>query len=210
MKDIFDRYYKRYDTWYDRNKFAYLSELKVLRKVLPKKGKGLEVGVGTGRFAAPLKIRTGIDPSKKMIKLAQKRGVDARLGFGEKLPFKNATFDYVVIIITICFVQNPIKVLKEAKRVLRKNGKLIIGIVDRDTFLGKVYQRKKSKFYKQAHFFNTKELTALFRLTHFKRISYHQTLFKLPGKIKVVEEPQKGFGKGGFVVIVSRKSSITK
>ncbi len=28
MNNIFDKYYKKYDAWYDRNKFAYLSELK--------------------------------------------------------------------------------------------------------------------------------------------------------------------------------------
>jgi len=59
--NIFDRYYKRYDNWYEKNKFAYLSELKTVRKVLPRKGKGLEIGVGTGRFAAALGISTGID-----------------------------------------------------------------------------------------------------------------------------------------------------
>jgi hypothetical protein len=40
MSDIFDRYYKKFDAWYDRNKFAYLSEIKALKKVVPKKGQG--------------------------------------------------------------------------------------------------------------------------------------------------------------------------
>ena len=37
MNNIFDRYYKRYDSWYDRNKFAYLSELKAIKKMMPEK-----------------------------------------------------------------------------------------------------------------------------------------------------------------------------
>ncbi len=69
MKNIFDKRYKKYDAWYKENKFAYLSELEAIRKVLPKKGKGLEIGVGTGRFAAPLGIKFGIDPSEDMIQL---------------------------------------------------------------------------------------------------------------------------------------------
>ena len=70
MCNIFDDYYKKYDEWYDRNPFAYLSELKAVQKALPEAGKGLEIGVGTGRFAAPLGISIGVDSSEKMIEIA--------------------------------------------------------------------------------------------------------------------------------------------
>ena len=203
--DVFDYYYKKYDAWYDKNKFAYLSELEALKKVIPKEAKGLEIGVGTGRFAAPLGITTGIDPSKNMIMTARKRGVNVRLGYGERLPFKNSTFDYAAIIITICFVKNPLKVLEEASRVLQEKGKLFVGIIDKDSFLGKFYQEKKSIFYKQANFFNTKRLTNLLKTTGFNRFTYYQTVFHLPEKINLIEKPRKGFGQGGFVVISGEK-----
>ena len=161
--NIFDRYYKKYDAWYDKNKFAYLSELEAIRKVLPKHGKGLEIGVGTGRFAHALGIATGIDRSENMIQIAEKRGVDVRLGSGEHIPFKNVVFDYAAIVITICFVNDPKKVLNEARRVLKKNGKIIIGIIDKDSFLGEFYQKKKSVFYKEANFFNIREITDFLR-----------------------------------------------
>jgi len=204
MSNIFNRYYEKYDTWYDKHKFAYLSELKAIRKDLPKKGKGLEIGVGTGRFAGPLKIRFGIDPSKNMIKIARKRGVKARFGFGEKLPYKNNSFDYIAIIITICFVKDPKKVLNEAKRVLKKKHKLVIGIIDKESFLGRFYQRKKSLFYKQANFFSVKELIDLLKTQGFDGFSYRQTLFKYPRAMDSVERVKKGFGKGGFIVISAR------
>ncbi|MEW6009633.1 MAG: class I SAM-dependent methyltransferase [Candidatus Omnitrophota bacterium] len=206
MSSIFDRYAKEYDSWYDKNKFAYLSELEALKKALPKKGKGLEIGVGTGRFSGPLGIKFGIDPSKKMLKIAKARGIKVKLASGESLPFKRASFDYVAIIITLCFVKNPLKVLKEAKRVLRKSGKLIVGIVDKDSFLGKYYLRKKSIFYRQARFFSVKEITALVQEAGFKKLSYLQTLFSFPENITSIENPLRGFGKGGFVVISGRKS----
>ena len=205
MRNIFDRYCKRYDAWYDRNKFAYLSELEAIRKVLSKRGKGLEIGVGTGRFAAPLGITTGIDPSKKMIKIAQERDIDVRQGVGEKLPFGNTAFDCVAIIITLCFVKGPQKVLKEARRVLKKNGKIIIGIIDKDSFLGKFYQKKNSIFYKQANFLSVKEVADLLKQAGFNKLSYYQTVFKLPNRINSIEKPLKGFGKGGFVVILGEK-----
>jgi len=210
MKNIFDRYYKKYDAWYGKNKFAYLSELETLRKVLPKKGRGLEIGVGTGRFAAPLGIACGIDPAKNMVKIARQRRVDARLGRGERLPFRNVTFDYVAIIITLCFVKNPQKVLKEARRVLKKKGKIIIGIIDKNSFLGKFYQKKKGVFYKQANFFSVREVRDLLKAAGFSRFSHYQTIFKLPDKINSIENPQKGFGKGGFVVIAGIKTILAK
>ncbi len=208
MSSIFDRYYKKYDAWYDRNKFAYLSELEAIKKVLPQREKGLEIGVGTGRFAHALGIATGIDPSKNMIRIARKRGVNVRLGSGERLPFKNAAFDYVAIIITICFVNDPEKVLKETNRVLKKNGKIIIGIIDRASFLGEFYQRKKSVFYRHANFFSVKEAARLLKNTGFSKFYYYQTLHKLPSQIHSIQKPRKGFAKGGFVVIAGKKDDV--
>ena len=205
MNNIFNKYYKKYDAWYDRNKFAYLSELEAIKKVLPQRGNGLEIGVGTGRFAHALGIATGIDPSKNMIEIARKRGVDAKIGSGEHLSFENDTFDYVAVIITICFVKTPKKVLKEARRALKRSGKIVIGIIDRDSFLGEFYQKKKSLFYKEANFFTTREITDLLKDAGFQKFSYYQTLYNLPAEIKSVQKPRKGFGQGGFVVISGKK-----
>ena len=205
MSGIFDKHYKRYDAWYDKNKFVYLSELEAIRKVLPKEGKGLEIGVGTGRFAAPLGINMGIDPSMAMIHIAEQRGVNVCWGFGENLPFFEDTFYYTAIIITICFVKNPLKVLREAYRVLVNNGKLIIGIIDKNSFLGRYYQKKKSIFYKEANFFGVRELAGLLEKEGFESLEYYQTIFGLPDEICSIQKPQKGFGKGDFAVITAEK-----
>jgi len=201
MSDIFDKYYKKYDAWYEKNKFAYLSEIGALKKVVPNKGEGLEIGVGTGRFASRLGIKYGADPSENMLIIAKKRGIDVHHAQGERLPFDSLVFDYVAIIITLCFVKDPIKVLIEAKRVLKNRGKVIVGIIDKDSFLGRFYQREKSLFYKQAHFFGVKEVTDLLKMSGFAGIAYYQTIYKFPDEMTSVEKPRKGFGRGGFVVI---------
>jgi ubiquinone/menaquinone biosynthesis C-methylase UbiE len=207
MRTVFDKNYKRYDEWYDRNRFVYLSELNVLKKALPKKGKGLEIGVGTGRFASKLGIPYGIDPSSNMLKIAWKRGINVQVARGEELPFEDSTFDYVLITITLCFVKDPRKVLVEAKRVLKKGGKIIVGIVDSNSFLGKYYrEEKESVFYKNARFFGIEELTGLLSALQFNKFSYYQTLYDLPEKIDSVQKIKKGFGEGGFVVIKACKS----
>jgi len=206
MKNIFDQYWRRYDTWYDEYKFAYLSEIEAIKKVLPMKGKGLEIGVGTGRFASVLGISNGIEPSTKMAKLAQKRGIRVQIGNGENLPYRDKEFDYVLIAITICFVQKPKKVISEAKRVLKDNGKIILAIVDQNSFLGKFYQEKKSVFYKEANFFSVKEMVKLLEDNEFGKFSFYQTIFNLPEKVKTIETPLEGYGKGGFVVISGEKN----
>ena len=205
MSNVFNKHYKRYDAWYDKNNYAYLSELDAVKLVLPKKGKGLEIGVGTGRFASALGIKYGVEPAANMAKLARKRGVEVYLGYGGALPFIDGSFDYVVMLITLCFIKDPVQTLQEAHRVLKKGGKIIIGIVDKESFLGKFYLEKKSIFYKQAIFFSITDLTALLKKAGFKRFSYCQTLFTLPYNMNTVEKPEKGFGKGGFVVISAKK-----
>ncbi len=206
MMNIFDKYVQQYDAWYDRHPYAYESELKALRQVLPRGGRGLEIGVGTGRFAAPLKITIGIDPSSTMAAKARERGVNTRWGYGEDLPFTDGAFDYAVMVISLCFVNDPLQVLQEIRRVLRDGGEIIIAIVDKESFLGRAYRRKKSPFYRHARFFDVRELKDYLSQTGFGRFSFHQTLFDLPDRLTCVEEPQKGFGQGGFVVVRAVKT----
>jgi len=205
MNSVFDKHYKKYDLWYDRHPYAYLSELEAVKKLLPEKGKGLEIGTGTGRFASALGIQYAVEPSSKMARLARRRGVEVYLAYGTGLPFTDSGFDYVAIIITLCFVKNPEKVLEEVYRVLKENGRVIIGIVDKNSFLGRYYAKKKSIFYKQAEFFTVKEITSLLKKTGFNNFLYYQTLFDLPESMSKPSKPKKGFGNGGFVVISGKK-----
>ncbi len=207
MRDIFSRYYKQYDRWYDVATEVYLSELLAIRKFLPRKGEGLEIGVGTGRFASLLGIRYGIDPSRKMASLARKRGIDVRIARGERIPFPSGRFDYVVIVTTLCFVSSPYKVICEAARVLRDKGRIIIGIIDKDSFLGKYYERKKSKFYRDAYFLSVEDVKDLLSVCGFRKIGFYQTIFSYPHKIKSVQPPRKGYGEGGFVVVGAYKDA---
>lgn len=203
MSDIFNRMCGEYDSWYDRNQFVYLSELEAVRGVIPSIGTGIEIGVGTGRFAGPLGIEYGIDPSENMLNLAAKRGISIQMAFGESIPFEDKTFHYAAIIVTLCFVKNPFKVLQETHRVLKDSGRIIVGIVPRDSFLGMQYQQKKTGFYKNAQLFSVKEITGLLSSVGFERFRFYQTLFHPLTEIKTIEESRQGYGQGGFVVITA-------
>ena len=92
--EVFEKYTQYYDRWFTRNKWVYMSEIEAVRQFIPPDCFGLEIGVGTGRFSIPFKIEVGLDPSKKMIFLAKRRGIVVVCGVGENLPFKEETFDY--------------------------------------------------------------------------------------------------------------------
>ena len=203
---VFEEYTLEYDKWFDENRFVYESELNILKKIIPK-GKGLEIGVGTARFAAPLGIKIGVEPAGNMAEIANGRGIEVVEGRAENIPFKNSVFDFILIVVTICFVDNPKQILREARRILKPDGKLIIGLIDRDSFLGRIYEEKKekSKFYRYANFYSTKQVLEWLKKLGFKDYEIYQTIFRELDDIKEVEPIKKGYGKGGFIVISSIK-----
>jgi hypothetical protein len=54
--EIFEKHAQEYDEWFDKNKPVYESEILALKDLIPREGTGLEIGVGTGRFATLLGI----------------------------------------------------------------------------------------------------------------------------------------------------------
>jgi len=204
-KNIFDLHYQEYDAWFDENHYVYLSELLALKRVIPNSKKGIEIGIGTGRFAQMLEIPFGIDISFPMLKIARERGCSVALADAARLPFKTNQFDFALLMVTLCFVKNPKSVIREAKRIIKENGKIIIGIIDKNTKLGRLYEKKDSIFYKSARFFSTKEVVQILKRNGFYNIEIFQTLFKEPDKIKKIDKIKKGFGEGGFVVITGIK-----
>jgi len=205
--EAFEKYFNEYETWFVKNKFVYQSEINAIKLHLPKYGTGLEIGTGTGRFSVPFNIKYGIEPSLKMRKIAQKKGLNVLNGIAEKLPFENSKFDYVLIVTTICFIDNINIAFQEAYRVLKKRGQFIIGFVDKDSPVGKFYlkNRNKSKFYTDAHFFSVKEVIIYLKKTGFKKFKFCQTVFNDLKKIKSVEPVKEGYGSGSFIVINAYK-----
>ncbi len=205
--DVFNKYFDEYEQWFVENKAVYETEIEAVKKLLPKDQNGLEIGVGSGRFAVPLGIKTGVEPSDKMADISRKQGINVVKGFAEELPFDDETFDYALIVVTICFVDDPIRTIKEAKRIIKKGGYLIIAIVDRDSFLGQIYEsiKDENKFYRYATFFSTDDIIAMMKREGFNNIQTIQTLFKPLDKIKEKDEIREGYGEGGFVVIKAQK-----
>ncbi len=203
--EAFSRNIQRYELWYEKHKKLYESELNLIYSMGNFRGKSLEVGVGTGRFAHRLRIKFGIDPSIKMLKFAIKRGVKSAVGVGEKLPFKSATFNSILIAITICFVEKPSKVIQESYRVLSPGGELLVAFIDRESSWGKFYIKKDSPFYEIARFFTFKEIKKILLSNGFHIRKAGQTLFLQPGEDEKIEKPKEGFNEGSFLAILAQK-----
>jgi len=209
--DPFEKHTSEYEAWFENNRFVYESELRAIKEQLPKKGEGIEVGVGSGRFAAPLGIRLGIDPSSKMREIARTRGVVAIDGVAEKLPFDDCRFNYVLMVTTICFLDDIEAAFKQALRVLKPGGHLIIGFIDKKSPVGISYEQRKSEslFYKTATFYSVDEVNSYLQKTGFINLKFTQTLFRLLSEIENLEPIKKGYGEGSFVVVKASKPEAT-
>ena len=200
----FEKYTDAYDEWFIQNADAYNAELQTIRQLIPSgSSEGLEVGVGSGNFAAPLGIKTGVEPSAKMAERAVSKGIEVCSGVAENLPFSDERFDFVLMVTTICFVDDIVKSFDEAFRVIKDSGCVVVGFVDKESDLGREYLSKKedSAFYREADFFSTQEVLHYLEDAGFVDMEIRQTL--LPG------QPQgtivNGYGDGGFVAIRGSK-----
>ena len=203
----FEAYADQYESWFEKNRWVYEAELRAVKAMMPEGGSGLEIGVGSGRFASPLGIRDGVEPSKYMRAFAQRRGIRAVDGVAEDLPYGDSQFDFVLMVTTVCFVDDIGKALMEAYRVLSGSGVLVIGLVDRDSKIGKIYlkRQKENVFYREATFFSVAELIEYISRAGFIDLTFKQTIFNTLDQTNEGESVKPGYGDGSFVVIRGRK-----
>ena len=175
---IFEDNARDYDAWFNTNKGRLLFEieldcLKSLKNQVQSEvgsqshpGSWLEVGVGSGRFAQALGITHGLEPAPAMARLAQARGIDTCIGFGEDLPYAEASVEGVLMVCTICFVQDLAKVMAQCHRVLKPGGHVLVGFVPLDSIWGQYHStRGKSghTYYSGARFYRAPELIDIAR-----------------------------------------------
>ncbi|MDI6890284.1 MAG: class I SAM-dependent methyltransferase [Thermodesulfovibrionales bacterium] len=211
MDNIFNVLTGEYDAWYDSEdgKPLYESELLCLKPLVENCiSPILEIGVGTGRFAKCFPGTIGIDPAFNALRLAQQRGVQVVQAVGEMLPFKDETFGCVLLIVTLCFVQNPVHVLSEAKRVLKQDGSIIIGLIPKDSPWGIFYEEKKRQghpFYGEATFYSLPDMEKLLEETGMMIMSIRSTLLQRPDEPRRIEEPVESYSKiAGFLCIEAK------
>ncbi len=211
----FEQKFEKYDSWYERfpGKKLYEIELECLKKISPGT-RALEVGVGTGRFASKLGIRFGLDPAFNPLKLAKERGVEVVCADGSSTPFSDNTFSSVFLIVTICFADHPGDLVRESYRILKPGGKIVLGLVPRESEWGKHYLELKRSghfFYRFAEFYTIDEVKSMLQMSGFREISGFSTLYGPPPEGNEIEPVKPLLDEtAGFVCIYAHKPSKPK
>lgn len=203
---LFDSQVDSYEAWFVENQQIFQSEVAAIQQLLPSCGKGIEIGVGTGLFAAALGIKDGIEPSEKMRHKAIERGINACEGVAEKLPIPTATYDFALMVTVDCFLSDLLQAFKEIWRILGEGGFFLIAFIDRETPLGHLYEQKKqtSVSYKHANFNSAQKIKQYLALAGFSVVEEKQTVFSLENQL---QEVKQGTGEGVFGVIKAKKAS---
>jgi len=211
---VFNSLASDYDAWFEKEgRLIFTSEVEALRQALPLLPKPwIEVGVGSGRFAQALGTDIGLDPSCKLLEMARYRGVSVFLGRGEEMPFKDGVFGTIFFVVTLCFVDSPRRTLGEAARLLRSGGKVVLGMVLRESPWGQLYRGEKQRghrFYSHAMFYNYDEVGMFLRQIGFSIEKVISTLFQSPSGVNHIEPPRQGFSAdAGFTVILAGKTTV--
>jgi SAM-dependent methyltransferase len=210
----FDTLALAYDAWFEgEGKLVFAIETEAFQRLLPSLPRPwLEVGVGSGRFAQALGIETGVDPSIKLLKMARSRGICGFLARGEEEMFSKSSFGAAFLIVTLCFLESPLAVLRETHRVLRHEGKIVLGLVLRDSPWGQFYSQKKQdghRFYTHATFYSYDETVRLLSQAGFHVERVISTLLQGPGEVQGMEQPHEGFfPDAGFTIVVAGKREV--
>ena len=183
---LFERLAARYDAWYDGPAGAavFPSEVACLAPLL----RGLprpwaEIGVGSGRFAAALGVDVGLDPAAAPLALARSRGIGVVRGVGEHLPFRTGVFGAVLIVVTVCFADDPAALLAEARRVVRHDGAVVLGEVFAESPWGRFYRHQAAHghpFYSAAHFLTRGQTLAMATEAGLQLQTARSTLYQPP------------------------------
>lgn len=134
----------------------------------------LDVGCGDGLLMAELSrcgaIVSGVDPDARAVSAARHRAdigghaYTVLAGRAEALPFADASFDRVVAIAVLCFVERPEIALAEMARVLRPGGRLVLGELGKRSIWAAVRRIKGwfgSRIWRAARFRTAPELRRL-------------------------------------------------
>jgi ubiquinone/menaquinone biosynthesis C-methylase UbiE len=105
------------------------------RVIAQASGRVLEIGVGSGVnlpiYGAEVSEVVGLEPSSRLIAMARRAAdrastrVTLTAGSAESLPLDTASVDAVVTTWTLCSIPDAVRALREMRRVLRNDGRLL-------------------------------------------------------------------------------------
>jgi SAM-dependent methyltransferase len=143
-------------------------------------GKVLDVGCGIGDMLKYHPGTVGVDINPATVNFCQESGLDAVLMEKDRLPFSDEVFDSIILDNVLEHIENPLPLLAEINRVLKKNGILLIGVPGR-----KGYKSDSDhKIFYDEKALETVSLKSRFRIMKF---------FNLPMNLKILDKVMKQF-----------------
>ena len=210
--DIFDIVSSNYDDWYlhPRGKQVFDAECKLLNLLIPSEGIGLEIGSGTGIFAEKftnsLRQIICLDISKGMLAESIKRGLYIIRGSANNIPIKNNLIDFSYMVTVIEFLNNPLKMFREVKTVIKHDASLTILFINRESPWGELYLKlgkENNPVYSKAHIYDYQEILVKIIEGGFKPINAIGTLTTKPEEFEPGDDLVKPSSKPGVIAIKS-------
>lgn len=206
---VFHEKTAEYDQWYEES-LPFQIELQTLRELQTVfSSPRLEVGVGSGRFAAALRTGFGIDPAFSPLKIAAGRGVLPCQAVGEALPVKSGSIKTIFLLFTLCFLESPENVLAECRGALPAGGHIVLGFINAGSSWGRQLLDKKKQghpFYRHARLRDRDTVLLWLDEAGFSVVECRSALFQEPSALRALENSRAGLlAEAGFWVVVAEK-----
>ncbi|MBD8951622.1 MAG: class I SAM-dependent methyltransferase [Subdoligranulum sp.] len=231
MKPKFDGYAAQYDAWFMENDNLFQSELRLFQRALGDISgqRVLSVGCGSGLFESMIDHSgiEGIEPSRDMGAIAQKRGVNV-IAFGaiEDADLEENAYDVIYLNGSSSYMEDLHKAFAVCKKALKPGGRFISLDVPKESAFGFMYLLAKNlgtfdhpylngvmpqlpyplELCSAGVWHSTEEKIHVLKDLGFHDFDYCQTLLKNPMYTNEdVEDAVPGYQSGGYVAIIARK-----
>ena len=228
----FDEHASAYDSWFFDNQNLLSSELKLVAHFLDKESNILSIGCGSGLFESLLAkdydihIKYGIEPSKDMAAIAEKRGMQVDISPAETCDIEANKFDIILFNGSVSYISDLAVCIKKAFDALKTGGKLILIDVPKESGFASLYNLASSldtwehpllehispadpypiELVKSANWRTSDEKIALMKNNGFVNFVYAQTLLTHPMYANdKVQEVIEGYDRGDYVAICAYK-----
>lgn len=219
----------QYDQDYFTSRNAYLSQqaafsqmfARTLDQLQPFKATGalLDIGCGPGLLLKLARERgyatQGCDISEWATEYARSQGFDVRTGDVQTLGYGAGQFDVVVINHTLEHLPQPLDTLREACRVLKDDGVLLVGVPNFASFMSRVMRERWAGLLPDQHLwhFTPLTLTRALRQAGFRvlRLTAEPHIHRHPNRVKnlalgVLSRIGNALGRGDSLIAIAAKA----